>query len=265
MSGRPARASSRGARRLGLPPSIRACLFDVDGVLTPTAAVQAAAWKQTLDAFLRTRARRPFAPFDLDRDYRAYVDGRARAAGVAAFLASRGIELPPGTADDPAGAPTGAGLGRLKHDLVVAALERDGVEAYPGSIAYVRAALDAGLRCAVVSGSTSCERVLDAAGIADLFEARVDGVVTARERLRGKPAPDAYLAAARALGVEPAASAVFEDALAGVEAARAGGFGYVVAVDRAGDGEALLDRGADVVVADLGELIRASTRRSAGR
>jgi beta-phosphoglucomutase family hydrolase len=241
-----------------LPRPVRACLFDLDGVLTDTATVHTAAWKRTFDAFLDARARRdggPAVPFDPVRDYRAYVDGRQRFDGVRAFLASRGIELPEGAPDDPPSADTIGGLANRKNQLVLAMIRRDGVAAFDGSVRFVRAARDAGLRRAVVSASSNCAEVLDAAGIADLFEARVDGIVAAREHLRGKPAPDLFLAAAAAVGVRPQEAAVFEDALPGVEAGRAGGFGLVVGVDRAGQADELRARGADVVVSDLAELL----------
>ncbi len=241
---------------LGLPDRIQACLFDLDGVLTPTAQVHAAAWKEMFDEYLRGRAERtlePFAPFEA-HDYDAYVDGKQRADGVRSFLASRSIELAEGAPDDPPDADTVAGLGNRKNDLVLTLLERDGVAPYEGSERYVRAARDAGLRCAVVSSSANSRAVLRAAGILDLFDVIVDGVVAVRDGLKGKPAPDTFLAAARALHVEPADGAVFEDALAGVEAGRAGGF-YVVGVDRVGHAEALRERGADIVVADLAELL----------
>jgi beta-phosphoglucomutase family hydrolase len=243
---------------LGLPDAVRACLFDLDGVLTDTAKVHAAAWKEMFDAYLRSRADRlgqPFQPFDRHDDYDNYVDGKPRLDGVRDFLASRGIHLPEGSSDDPAGAATVHGLGLRKNDLVIRRIHDDGVEAYPGSVAYVRAAKQAGLRRAVVSSSANCRDVLAAAGILDLFEARVDGVVAEQEQLRGKPAPDTYLAAARLLGVEPAAGAVFEDALAGVDAGRAGQFGYVVGVDRVGQAAALEAHGANRVVRDLAELL----------
>ena len=243
--------------RLGLPEGIEACLFDLDGVLTHTATVHAAAWKEIFDAFLRERAERtgdPFVPFDPEGGYRTYVDGKRRRDGVRSFLASREIELPESEVGE---------LARAKDALVLAAIHRDGVERYEASIAYVRAARDAGLRRAVVSASRHCPEVLHAAGIEDLFELRVDGVVADREHLAGKPAPDTFLAAARGLGADAAACAVFEDALAGVEAGRAGGFGYVVGVDRFGNGDALLEHGADIVVADLGDLPEARTARHA--
>jgi beta-phosphoglucomutase family hydrolase len=239
---------------LGLPDTIRACLFDLDGVLTQTAKVHAAAWKSMFDAFLQQRAE-PFRPFDVVHDYDEFVDGRPRYEGVREFLRSRGIELPQGSPDDPPTAQTVDGLGNRKNELVLQAIRDDGVQPYEGSVRYVRAAREAGLRRAVVSSSTNCRDVLRAAGIEDLFEAVVDGVVAAREHLRGKPAPDTFLAGARALGVEPRAAAVFEDALAGVEAGRAGGFGFVVGVDRTGQADALRAHGADLVVADLAELL----------
>jgi len=244
--------------KLGLPAGIRACLLDLDGVLTPTALVHAKAWKRTFDAYLRERAGRtgePFEPFDSAADYERYVDGKPRYDGVRSFLASRGIELPEGTPADPPGAETVCGLGNRKDELVVDLL-RQGVEPYPGSVRYVRAVRDAGLHRAVVSASVHCREVLEAAGIADLCEVRIDGIVAAERRLKGKPAPDTFLAAAEALGVPPAAAAVFEDALAGVEAGRAGEFGFVVGVDRVGQAEALREQGADVVVSDLAELLR---------
>ncbi len=246
------------AQRLGLPSQIRACLFDLDGVLTQTARVHAAAWKEMFDAFLRDRAGRTgekFVPFDPVADYDTYVDGKPRYDGVRSFLASRGIELPEGDPSDPPSAETVYGLGNRKNELVLAMLERDGVEVYDGSVRYVRAVRDAGLHRAVVSASANCREVLQAAGIEDLFEVRIDGIVVEQKHLKGKPAPDTFLAAAEELGAKPAEAAVFEDALAGVEAGRAGGFGFVVGVNRTGQREALLEHGADIVVSDLAELL----------
>jgi beta-phosphoglucomutase family hydrolase len=243
---------------LGLPDGIRGCLFDLDGVLTKTAKVHDAAWKQMFDSYLRDRARRtgqPVVPFDPVKDYDEYVDGKPRADGTRSFLASRGIELPDGSPDDPPDAETVYGLGNRKNAILLEMIRTSGVEAYEGSVRYVRAVRDAGLHRAVVSSSANCHDVLVAVGIEDLFEARIDGVVAEQEHLRGKPAPDTFLAGARALGLEPSAAAVFEDALAGVAAGRAGGFGYVVGVDRAGQGEALKSHGADIVVTDLAELL----------
>jgi beta-phosphoglucomutase family hydrolase len=243
---------------LGLPEAIRACLFDLDGVLTQTAKVHAAAWKQMFDDFLRKRAARTgeaFVPFDPVEDYAKYVDGLPRYDGVRSFLASRGIDLPWGDPGDPPGAETIIGLGNRKNELVLSLIRQGGVEPYPGSVRYVRAARDAGLRRAVVSSSANCREVLEAAGIDDLFEERVDGITIEREHLKGKPAPDTFLHAARELDVAPGQAAVFEDALAGVAAGRAGGFGFVVGVDRVGQAKALREHGADIVVTDLAELL----------
>jgi beta-phosphoglucomutase family hydrolase len=241
---------------LGLPDGIRAGLFDLDGVLTPTAKIHAAAWKRMFDEYLRRRAGGGgFEPFDADRDYAEHVDGRPRADGVREFLASRGIQLPEGEPDDAPDAETVAGLGNRKNALVLRLIAEEGVEPYPGSVRYVRAVRDAGLRTAVVSSSANTHDVLRAAGLEDLFDAVVDGHAVQERGLKGKPAPDTFLAAARDLGVEPRQAAVFEDALAGVEAGRAGGFGRVVGVDRGGRADALRAHGADVVVDDLAELL----------
>ncbi|GAA3939934.1 beta-phosphoglucomutase family hydrolase [Actinomadura viridis] len=245
---------------LGLPEEAAACLFDLDGVLTRTAAVHAAAWKEMFDAFLRERAERtgePFVPFDPVKDYGAYVDGKRREDGTRSFLESRGIALPDGTPGDPPEAETVHGLGRRKNALVLKFIEERGVETFEGSIDYVRRARAAGLKTAVVSSSANTLQVLKSVGITDLFDARIDGVVAAERGLPGKPAPDTFVAGAREVGVEPARAVVFEDALAGVEAGRAGGFAYVVGVNRV-DGEhaaALAEHGADVVVDDLSELL----------
>jgi len=244
--------------RLGLPDGIRACLFDLDGVLTKTQVVHAAAWKQMFDEFLARHSAgsgTPFVPFDAVLDYDEYVDGKPRYDGVRSFLASRGIRLPEGGPGDPAGAETVRSLGDRKNELVLGLIRSRGVEAYDSSVRYVRAARDAGLRRAVVSSSANCRDVLVAAGIEELFEVRIDGIVAEQEHLAGKPAPDTFLAAARKLGVDAAEAAVFEDALAGVEAGRAGRFGFVVGIDRAGQADALRRHGADVVVDDLEELL----------
>jgi beta-phosphoglucomutase family hydrolase len=242
---------------LGIPRGITACLFDLDGVLTQTARLHAAAWKEMFDDVLRERANEtgePFVPF-AGADYDAYIDGKLRYDGVRSFLASRGIELPEGAPDDPPTANTVHGLGNRKNELVLALIRERGVDVYEGSIRYVRAARDAGLRRAVVSASANTREVLESAGIADLFEVRIDGVVAAERQLRGKPAPDTFLAAARELEVEASAAAVFEDALAGVAAGRAGRFGFVVGVDRVGQATALREHGADIVVSDLADLL----------
>jgi beta-phosphoglucomutase family hydrolase len=234
---------------LKLPDGITACLFDLDGVITQTAKVHAAAWKQMFDEFLRERAERtgePFVPFDPKDDYDKYVDGRPRLDGVRTFLEARGIDY------DEELVRT---LGDRKNDLVLRLIREQGVEVYESSIRLVEVARDKGIHRAVVSSSANTNEVLASVGIADLFEVVVDGLVAQREGLPGKPAPDTFVAAARALGVEPANSAVFEDALAGVEAGRAGNFGWVVGVDRTGQAEALREHGADIVVKDLVELL----------
>ncbi|SCK19027.1 HAD family phosphatase [Streptomyces sp. WMMB 322] len=238
---------------LGLPQSVRACLFDLDGVLTRTAVVHAAAWKEMFDDFLRGREGEGFRPFSAG-DYDTYVDGRPRADGVRTFLASRGIELPEGGSDDPPGRESVQGLGRRKNDLLLEKIREQGVEVYPGSVRYVEEVRKAGLHTAVVSSSKNCRDVLVSAGIEDLFGVRIDGLVAEKRGLPGKPAPDTFLAAARDLGVPAAGCAVFEDALAGMEAGRAGNFGYVVGVDRVGQAAELRRHGADVVVQDLADL-----------
>ena len=243
---------------LGVPDPTRGFLFDLDGVLTQTAKQHAAAWKLMFDEFLARRAQdtgEPFTPFDSGADYDTYVDGKPRLAGTQSFLASRHIELPTGTPQDPPGAPTRHGLSNRKNDLVLELIRTQGVAVYPGSVRYLHAARDAGFPCAVVTSSANAEQVLTSAGLSELFDARVDGLVALREGLAGKPAPDTYLAGARLLGVPPDAAVVFEDALAGVAAGRAGQFGYVVGVDRVGQADALRAHGADVVVRDLAELM----------
>ena len=242
---------------LGLPDVIAACLFDLDGVLTETSIVHSSAWATTFDEFLTRRARRtgePFVAFDRRADYGAYVDGKRRADGVRDFLASRGIHLPEGTPDDGPDAETVNGVANRKNQLVQELIRRDGVQVYPGSIDYLRAVRAAGLATAVVSSSANTVEVLRVTGLADQFDVRVDGVVARELSLPGKPAPDMFLRAAQELSVDPARAAVFEDALAGVAAGRAGRFGYVVGVDRLGQAQQLRARGADVVVADLAAL-----------
>lgn len=244
---------------LGLPDGVRGCLFDMDGVLTDTAGIHAAAWRTAFDEFLRGHAARtgvPFVPFDEVTDYERYVDGKRRLDGTRTFLAARGIDLPEGSPDDPPGAPTVYGLSNRKNDLVRDYLDERGVQVFEGSARYVRAVRDAGLHRAVVSSSANAERVLAAAGLADLFEARIDGVVARERGLAGKPDPGMYLAGAEALGLKPAEVAVFEDSLAGVAAGRAGDFAFVVGVDRLGQADALREHGADIVVTDLARLLR---------
>ncbi|MFI5528729.1 HAD family hydrolase [Kitasatospora sp. NPDC051853] len=243
---------------LGLPDHIHAFLFDLDGVLTQTAEVHAAAWKDMFDAFLCQEADRTgtaFVPFDPVADYDTYVDGRPRLDGTRTFLAARGITLPEGSPDDPPGTRTVAGLGNAKNGTVLRLIREQGVRPYDGSVEYLHRLAALGLPRAVVSSSANCRDVLRAAGIDDLFDVVVDGLVARRDHLPGKPAPDTYLAAAEALGTEPGRAAVFEDALAGVAAGRAGGFGTVVGVNRTGQADALREHGADLVVDDLAELI----------
>ncbi len=236
--------SGNETKVLRLPAEIHACLFDLDGVLTDTARLHVRAWKQTFDEVLREHGDdRPFDPKD---DYLRYVDGKPREDGVRDFLAARGLKL---------GEDEVERIGTAKNDLLLGLIDREGVDVYEGSVRFVRAARDAGQRTAVVSSSANTEQVLEATGLTDLFEARVDGVVIKQEGLRGKPAPDSFLRGAEKLGVLPANAAVFEDALSGVEAGRAGHFGHVVGVDRDAARERLLEHGADVVVNDLEELL----------
>jgi beta-phosphoglucomutase family hydrolase len=230
---------------LGLPDQITACLFDLDGVLTQTAKVHAAAWKEMFDGYLRETQGDDFSPFT-DHDYDAYVDGKTRYDGVRSFLDSRAIDHDEQLVHE---------LGDRKNKLVLKLIHEHGVEPYEGSVRYLEAARDAGLRRAVVSSSANCHDVVVAAGIEHLLEARVDGVTVEERHLNGKPAPDMFLEGAKELGVDPAHAAVFEDALAGVEAGRAGHFGRVVGVDRVGQADALREHGADVVVQDLAELL----------
>lgn len=232
-----------------------AVLFDVDGVLTSTASVHAAAWKQTFDAVLLRLADGEHQPFDIDTDYRAYVDGRPRYEGVATFLASRQIALPRGEVTDPPGYDTVCAVGNLKNELVAAFLREGQVDPFPGSVALLDHVDRLGLKMAVVSASANARAVLSAAGLLDRFEVRVDGVVAADQHLAGKPAPDTFLEAARRLGTAPEAAVVVEDAVAGVQAGVAGRFGAVIGVDRHDDPDGLVAAGADIVVPDLGELV----------
>ncbi|MEU5629627.1 beta-phosphoglucomutase family hydrolase [Streptomyces tendae] len=239
--------------QLGLPDDIQACLFDLDGVVTRTAVVHAAAWKETFDAFLRERDGAGFRPFT-DSDYDQYVDGRPRADGVRSFLASRGVELPEGSPDDPPDAQTVNGVGNRKNELLLEKIRTDGVEPYEGTLRYIDAVRGAGIATAIVSSSANTRDVLRSIDAERLFDVRIDGVVARERKLPGKPHPDTFLAAARDLGVEPSRAAVFEDALAGMDAGRSGHFGYVVGVDRVGQTDALYAHGADRVVKDLAEL-----------
>lgn len=241
--------------KLSIPDTVRACLFDLDGVLTKTAVVHAAAWKEAFDDFLRRREGPGFRPFDAVADYDEYVDGRPRADGVRTFLASRGIELPEGADDAPPELDTVRGLGNRKNALLLEKIHTQGVEAYAGSVRYVAAVRAAGLSTAVVSSSANCEDILVSLGMEKEFDVRIDGVVAAERGLPGKPHPDTFLEAAHDLDVAPEAAAVFEDALAGMDAGRSGHFGCVVGVDRVGQAQALREHGADIVVNDLAELL----------
>ena len=236
---------------IGLPDHITACLFDLDGVLTGTAALHRAAWKETFDPLLAARGLAEFS----EADYNNYVDGRPRFDGVRAFLTSRGIELPDGPPDAPPSDDTIQGVGNRKNVRVQEIIAERGVNPYPGSVRYLEAAKAAGLRIAVVTSSANGAAVLDAADLSKYVEARVDGVVIAERKLLGKPAPDSFIAGAEALGTEPANAAVFEDALSGVQAGKAGHFGFVVGVDRVGQADELRAHGADVVVTDLDQLL----------
>ncbi|MCV7227912.1 beta-phosphoglucomutase family hydrolase [Mycolicibacterium komossense] len=245
-------------RVLGLPDGIAVCLFDLDGVLTDTASVHRRAWKTMFDDYLAQRAKsagEPFREFSADSDYPQYVDGKTRDDGVRSFLQSRGITLPDGDPDDDSGAESVHGLANRKNDLFQISLHRDGVEVFDGSRRYLEAVTDVGLPVAVVSSSANTEEVLRIADLEKFVQCRVDGVTIRTENLPGKPAPDTYLRAAQLLHVEPAHAAVFEDALSGVQAGRAGHFGVVVGVDRIGHAEALRDNGADIVVKDLADLL----------
>lgn len=244
---------------LGLPAAVKGFLFDMDGVLTRTASVHAEAWKQTFDDFLAGREGPGFVPFDPVADYDRYVDGRARADGTRAFLESRGIHLPEGEPDDPPGNPTIQGVANRKNEILLRKLEAGSVQVFDDTIEYVKAVAAAGYPRAVVSASANTAQVLRSAGIDDLFDARVDGVMALERKLGGKPAPDMFLAGAELLGLRPDQAAVFEDALAGVEAGRAGGFAFVVGVDRVGQAAELRKHGADLVVSDVTELLRAGT------
>ena len=242
----------------GLPDGIAACLFDMDGVVTQTAVVHAAAWKEMFDGFLRQRAESTgteFVPFDAHAEYDAYVDGKPRLDGTRSFLASRGIDLPEGSPDDPPGMPTIYGLSNRKNQLVLAKLAAGGVKVYEGTVSYIRSVRNAGMSTAIVSSSANTQQILDAAGLAGLFDVRIDGQIAKERGLHGKPAPDTFLAAAGELHAPPSRAVVFEDALAGVEAGRAGRFGFVVGVDRVGQADELAKHGADIVVRDLSELL----------
>ena len=258
-------SAPRATRRtLGLPDGVLACVFDLDGVLTASAALHAEAWGETFDALLSLRVDTtgerfaPFRPFDRGSDYAEHIHGKPRLEGVAAFLASRGIRLPEGRPDDSSGAATVYGLANRKNERLLRHLDREGVDAFEGSQRYLEEAHEVGLRCAVVSASANTEEILERAGLAGLVDVRVDGNTITAQRLRSKPAPDTLLAACRLLGVAPGLAAAFETTPVGVAAARAAGFGFVLGVDRRGRAEMLPPHGADGVVTDLSVLLDAA-------
>jgi beta-phosphoglucomutase family hydrolase len=235
-----------------------AVLLDLDGVLTDTANLHAASWKQMFDEYLQQRAAargEPFRPFEIATDYRLYVDGKPRFDGVRDFLTSRGIQLPEGTPDDPPQADTVGGLGNRKNALVNHVIAAVGVEPYAGSVTLIRQLRHQGFKLAVVTSSQNGEAVLKAAKLEAFFEVRVDGNTIRAQQLAGKPAPDTFLMAAKRLGVEPIRTVVVEDAISGVQAGRNGNFGLVIGVARQGNAEALRQHGAHLVVHDLGELV----------
>jgi beta-phosphoglucomutase family hydrolase len=239
------------------PGEYSAWLFDLDGVITDTASVHAAAWKRTFDRYLREvseREGKPFEPFEINPDYFRYVDGKPRYDGVDSFLRSRGITLEWGDPDDPPGRETVCGLGNSKNAMFNEVLRLRGVQVFESSVALIQGLRSMGRRIAIVTSSKNCDAVLEAAGIQDLFDARVDGNVSTEKKLAGKPAPETYEEAARMLGVPPERSVVIEDAISGVQAGRAGGFGLVIGVARGDDPEVLRESGADIVVRDLVEL-----------
>jgi beta-phosphoglucomutase family hydrolase len=249
----------------GLPDGVTACLFDMDGVVTKTALVHSAAWKEMFDGFLRQHAKdtgTEFVPFD-SHDYDTYVDGKPRLDGTRSFLESRDIKLPEGSPDDPAGKATINGLSNKKNELVLAVLARDGVQVYDDTITYIHTVRAGGLATAIVSSSANTQQVLDSAGIADLFDVRVDGQIAKERNLRGKPAPDTFLAAAEELHVPASQAVVFEDAVAGVEAGHAGHFAFVVGVDRVGHAAELRQHGADVAVQDVASLLTMDATKDA--
>lgn len=240
------------------PDKFDAVLFDLDGVITATAKVHATCWKKMFDDYLRKRAtekNEPYVPFEIETDYKLYVDGKPRFEGVQSFLESRNIQLPYGNSNAPPGEETICGLGNRKNEMINDVIESEGVEKFESSITLIRLLRSQGIKTAVVSSSANCQTVLRAAGIEDLFDARVDGEVAAEMKLPGKPEPDTFLAAAKQLGAKPERAVVVEDAISGVQAGRAGGFGLVIGVDRKNDPEALKENGAHVVVKDLGELL----------
>ena len=233
-------------------------LFDMDGVITDTASLHAACWKQLFDEFLEKRAKlqsEEFCPFDIVTDYRLHVDGKPRFEGVRDFLKSRGIELPEGNAEDPVDVETVCGLGNRKNELVNDAIATKGVQAYNGSVQFIHLLHRNGYKLAVVTSSQNCASILKAVKLDKFFEVRVDGNTIHAQRLKGKPAPDTFLLAARLLGAEPIRTVVIEDAISGIQAGSAGKFGLVIGIARSGDADVLKRHGAHLVVRDLDELI----------
>lgn len=243
------------AGRLGLPGDVQACLFDLDGVLTDTASAHAKAWKQAFDQLLKGRGDGSYTQFDERVDYCKHVAGKPRLDGVRDFLASRGIRLLEGGPDDAPGDETVHGVGNAKNDLLVRRIRADGVDVFEGSRRYLQACQEQGLHRVVVSSSANTELVLQVTGLEPLIELRIDGIVARELDLPGKPAPDTFVAAAKRLDLDPRQCAVFEDAVVGVRAGRAGGFGHVIGVDRTRHAKGLREHGADVVVTDLAELL----------
>jgi beta-phosphoglucomutase family hydrolase len=238
------------------PDKFDAVLFDLDGVITATARIHASAWKQAFDEILKKQAGEgSFKPFDKHSDYEDYVDGKPRYDGAQSFLESRRIDVPAGRPDDPPGKETVWGIANRKNELFEEALKKDRGDVFEGTVDWVRELRRAGLKTAVVSSSSHCKVILQNAGISSLFDARMDGDIADRLKLEGKPAPDTYLKAAEMLRVDPKRAVVVEDALAGVEAGRRGGFGLVIGVDRKHDADDLRKHGADIVVSDLKEML----------
>jgi len=240
------------------PEKFEAVLFDLDGVITDSAKIHAACWKFTFDTFLKRYASESgeeFEPFDIETDYFHYVDGKPRYEGVRHFLASRNLELPEGTPDSPAYEQSICGIGNRKNELVNIAIQSNGVDFYQSSLDFVENTIKSGIKTAIVSSSQNCETILSSADILYLFPIRVDGRVAMKKKLKGKPSPDTFLEAARLLGVKPERAVVVEDAISGVQAGKNGKFGLVIGVDRKENAAELIENGADIVVADLGEFI----------
>jgi beta-phosphoglucomutase family hydrolase len=238
------------------PDKFDAVLFDLDGVITATAKIHALAWKQAFDEFLKKRASgQDFKPFDKQSDYEDYVDGLPRYDGAQKFLESRHIDIPYGSPDDPPDKETVCGIANNKNARFDQALKTEAVEVYDGTVAWIRHLRKAGIKIAVVSSSAHCKAILKNAGLSDLFDARMDGDVAKQLQLKGKPAPDTYLKAAEMVNADAKRAVVVEDALAGVESGKNGGFGLVIGVDRKNHAKALKQHGADIVVTDLQEML----------